>query len=137
MIFFGAAFRLANRSQAKVGLLRGTLRSRAHAPRMGTRPGVYPAKAGHPRPRGVYSGSTCNQTNGILSYWSSFTQITFSVQQPCRKNAPCYLCSMRSSLKLKFRDSYRLSSKLARFPFSIDITRAGIDSIAKISCLNY
>ncbi|MCA6380221.1 MAG: hypothetical protein IM602_01710 [Cytophagales bacterium] len=54
--FFWAAFRLANRSQAKVGLLRGTLRSRAHAPRVGTRPGVYPAKAGHPPPRVVYSG---------------------------------------------------------------------------------
>ena len=46
--FFWAAFRLANRSQAKVGLLRGTLRSRAHARRVGTRFGVYPAKAGHP-----------------------------------------------------------------------------------------
>ncbi len=30
-----------------------------------TKPGVYPAKAGHPRPRGVYSGSICNQTNGL------------------------------------------------------------------------
>ena len=48
IFFFWAAFRLANRSQAKVGLLRGTLRSRAHARRSGTRPGVYPAKAGHP-----------------------------------------------------------------------------------------
>ena len=48
IFFFWAAFRLANRSQAKVGLLRGTLRSRAHARRVGTRPGVYPAKAGHP-----------------------------------------------------------------------------------------
>jgi hypothetical protein len=60
-----AAFRLANRSQAKVGLLRGTLRSRAQARCVSTRPGVYPAKAGHPRPRGVYSGSICNQTNGL------------------------------------------------------------------------
>ena len=30
-----------------------------------TKPGVYPATAGHPRPRVVYSGSTCNQTNGL------------------------------------------------------------------------